>query len=174
MQLETKRLILRELDSSDFDALYEILSDIETMKHYPKPFDAERVRGWIEWNRDNYRTFGFGLWAVTLKGDGRLIGDCGVTIQTINGKIRPEIGYHIHKAYQNIGYATEAAQKCRDYIFENTPFNMIYSYMKYTNIGSYTVAIKNGMKLIEEYTDPINTISRAYAISREEWNSITK
>ena len=51
---------------------------------------------------------------------------------------------------------------------------MIYSYMKYTNIGSYTVAIKNGMKLIEEYTDPINTISRAYAISREEWNSITK
>lgn len=174
MQLETKRLILRELDSSDFDALYEILSDIETMKHYLKTFDAERVRGWIEWNRDNYRTFGFGLWAVTLKGDGRLIGDCGVTIQTINGKIRPEIGYHIHKAYQNIGYATEAAQKCRDYIFENTPFNMIYSYMKYTNIGSYTVAIKNGMKLIEEYTDPINTISRAYAISREEWNSITK
>ena len=46
MQLETKRLILRELDSSDFDALYEILSDIETMKHYPKPFCQLSSKKW--------------------------------------------------------------------------------------------------------------------------------
>lgn len=40
--------------------------------------------------------------------------------------------------------------------------------MKYTNVASYSVAIKNGMKLVEEYEDSVNTISKAYAITREE------
>lgn len=173
MQLETKRLILREMTKEDFAGLYEILSDAETMKHYPKPFDEEKVRGWIDWNQDNYRVFGLGLWAVTLKESGRLIGDCGLTMQTINGRIRPEIGYHIHKNEQGRGYASEAARACRDYIFKHTTFNTIYTYMKYTNVGSYTVALKNGMKLAEEYEDPVNTISKAYTITRQEWNNVS-
>lgn len=82
--------------------------------------------------------------------------------------VQPEIGYHINKNYQRRGYAIEAAQKVRDYVFENTPFNAIYSYMKYTNVGSYSVALKNGMKLVEEYEDPANTISKTYATTREE------
>lgn len=171
MQLETKRLILREYMFDDFDDLYEIVSDRETMKHYPKPFDEEKTRNWIQWNVENYSIFGFGLWAVVLKENGKMIGDCGVTMQTINGKIKPEIGYHIHKDYQNKGYATEAAKKCKEFIFENTTFNRIYSYMKYTNVASYSVAIKNGMKLVEEYEDSVNTISKAYAITREEWEA---
>lgn len=171
MQLETKRLILREYTFDDFDDLYEIVSDRETMKHYPKPFDEEKTRNWIQWNVENYSIFGFGLWAVVLKENGKMIGDCGVTMQTINGKIKPEIGYHIHKDYQNKGYATEAAKKCKEFIFEKTTFNRIYSYMKYTNVASYSVAIKNGMKLVEEYEDSVNTISKAYAITREEWEA---
>lgn len=169
LQLETQRLILREFTMGDFDALYEILSDGETMKHYPKPFDEEKVRYWIQWNLENYQVFGFGLWAVVLKESGEVIGDCGITMQTINGKIKPEIGYHIHKAHQGRGYATEAAARCMKFVFEETPFNAVYSYMKYTNVGSYTVAMKNGMRLVEEYEDPVNTISKAYAITRGEW-----
>ena len=37
MVIETNRLILREYTMDDFDALYEILSDAQTMQHYPKP-----------------------------------------------------------------------------------------------------------------------------------------
>ena len=53
--------------------------------------------------------------------------------------------------------------------FEKTPFNTVYTYMKYTNVGSYRVALKNGMKLVEEFEDPINTKTRVYAITRKEW-----
>ena len=66
MQLETERLILREYTKDDFNDLYEILSDEETMKHYPKPFDEKKVKDWIQWNICNYKTFGFGLWAAVL------------------------------------------------------------------------------------------------------------
>ncbi len=43
MELQTKRLILREYSRDDFNALYEIMSDAETMQHYPAPFDQART-----------------------------------------------------------------------------------------------------------------------------------
>lgn len=174
MQLETERLILREFTPQDYDALFLILSDPETMRHYPKPFAEAKVRSWIDWNLENYRVFGFGLWAVTLKDTGELIGDCGITMQNIGGKIKPEIGYHIRKDHWRKGYGSEAARRCRNWVFENTPFQMVYSYMKYTNIGSYSTALSNGMRLLEEFEDDVNTVTKVYGISRKEWESLCR
>ena len=170
--IETPRLLLRNYTLSDFDSLYEILSDPETMQHYPAPYDAEKTRNWITWNLDNYEKYGFGLWAVILKETGEFIGDCGITLQNIDGEILPEIGYHIHKKYWRRGFAKEAARAVRDWGFRNTGYNTFYSYMKYTNIGSWSTALANGMKKVKEYPDPKNTISYAYAITREEWEKL--
>ena len=172
MKMETKRLILRELTMDDFDSLHSILSDPQIMQYYPSPFDEEKTRNWIRRNIRRYTELGFGLWAVILKETGELIGDCGVTMQNIHGVIRPEIGYHIAKAWQKQGYASEAAACCRDYVFENTPFNYVYSYMKYTNIASYATAMKIGMHFVEEYDDPVNVRTKVYAMTREEWHQI--
>jgi len=56
-----------------------------------------------------------------------------------------------------------------EYVFSETDFPAVYSYMKYTNAPSYGAAVKNGMRFIEEYDDPVNTRTRVYAITREEW-----
>lgn len=172
--LETKRLILRQYCIDDFDALYEILSDKDTMRFYPEPFGEEKIRRWINWNIENYKIFGFGLWALQLKENRKFIGDCGITMQNINNVIKPEIGYHIHKAYQSMGYATEAAAACRDYIFTNTPFESIFSYMNKDNIASRRVAEKNGMTLCESFTDRLGEADVVYKITRCEWQSLTK
>ena len=74
-----------------------MLADSDIMRHYPYTFDERRVRGWISKNIERYRDFGFGLWAVVLKETGGMIGDCGITMQFINGRIKPEIGYHLHR-----------------------------------------------------------------------------
>ena len=174
MKIETERLILREYTPDDFDALYEIMSDPETMQHYPAPFDEARTRNWIDWNLDNYKKYGFGLWAVVLKETGEFIGDCGITIQNIDGEMLPEIGYHIHKKYWRRGFAKEAARAVRDWVFRNTEYDTVYSYMKYTNIGSYSTALANGMRKVKEYPDPKNTVSYAYAITRREWETLMK
>ena len=118
----------------DFDALYKVLADPAIMQHYPYAFDDARVKGWIARNIDRYRIFGFGLWAVCLRATGEMIGDCGLTMQLIGDQIKPEIGYHIRADHQRRGYAAEAAKAVRDWAFENTPFNILYSYMKHTNI----------------------------------------
>ena len=46
--------------------------------------------------------------------------------------------------------------------------------MKYTNIGSYSTAISNGMKKVKEYPDEKNVISYAYAITRREWEELKR
>ena len=50
--IEAERLILRNYTMNDFDALYEIVSDPETMQHYPALFDEEKNCGWIKRNRN--------------------------------------------------------------------------------------------------------------------------
>ncbi len=172
MITETKRLILREYNFEDFDTLYEILSDKETMEHYPKPYDEKAVRGWIQWNIENYDKYGFGLWAVVLKETGKMIGDCGITIQNIDGDLLPEIGYRIHKNYWRNGFGSEAARAVRDWAFENTEYDRLYSYMKYTNVASYSTASAIGMKKVKEYHDEINRVLYVYAITREDWKAL--
>ena len=108
------------------------------------------------------------------KETGEFFGDCGITLQNIDGQLFPEIGYHIHKKYWRRGFAKEAARGVRDWVFENTNYETIYSYMKYTNVVSYSTALANGMKKVKEYPDSKNEISYAYAITRGEWKELKK
>ena len=172
MVIKTERLYLREMTEHDFDELYKILADSENMKYYPYAFDECRVRNWIHRNIDRYQTLGFGLWAVCLKDTDEMIGDCGLTMQLVNGQIKPEIGYHIRSDKQRKGYAKEAASAVRDWTFNNTPFNIVYSYMKDTNVPSCKTAISWGCKQVDEFEDEVNEITKVFAISRDEWSKL--
>ena len=174
MIIETERLFLREMKESDFDALYKVLADSDIMQHYPYAFDENRVRNWIQRNIERYRIFGFGLWAVCLKETGEMIGDCGITLQLIDGQIKPEIGYHIRADKQRNGYAKEAAIAVRDWTFNNTPFQIVYSYMKYTNEPSVKTAISYGCKQVDEYKDDENELTKVFAISKDQWADLIR
>lgn len=174
MELGTSRLYLRKMNEEDFTSLYEVFGDKENMKYYPYIFDEGRVRNWIMRNIERYRVFGFGLWAVVHKETGKVISDCGITMQNINGFIVPEIGYHIHRQFQRKGYAKEASEKCRDWAFENTPFNLLYSYMKKANAASSATARAIGMTLVGDYIDAESEHTEIYAITRQEWQALRK
>lgn len=167
--IETKRLRLREYTPEDFAALKEILSDPVTMAHYPKPYDDAGVERWINWNLQNYKDYGFGLWAMELKETGEFIGDCGITMQNIDGVQLPEIGYHVHKNHWRKGYGSEAAKAVRDWAFTNRDFDCLYSYMTQSNVASWSTAAAAGMKRVKEYTDERYCEMYVYAITREEW-----
>lgn len=167
--LQTKRLFLREMVDSDFDSIYAILADPQTMMHYPRPYDSVGVHSWISRNRERYEKYGFGLWSVCLKENGEVIGDCGLTIQSIDGEDLPEIGYHIRKDMQRLGYAKEACIAVRNWAFENTTYNALYSYMKHTNLASERTAVSYGARLVKTYADPVNEYTKVYCLRREDW-----
>lgn len=149
--IETKQLFLRALQPSDKESLKEVLSDEQSMKYYPHPFSDQEVERWIEWNRRNYEVYQHGLWAVVLKGSDRVIGDCGITMQLIEGEEVPEIGFHIVGSCCNLGYATEAAIACREYAFHTLGYPQVFSYMAAQNIPSQRVAQKMGMHVYKHF-----------------------
>jgi [ribosomal protein S5]-alanine N-acetyltransferase len=153
--LETPRLRLREFVPEDADALALILSDAETMRYYPVLFDRAGVEEWIARNRRRYAANGHGLWAMILKptllnSNEELIGDCGVTLQPVDGADELEVGYHLRRDHWGHGYATEAAQACRDRAFVNRNVEHVISLIRPENMPSRRVAERNGMTLWKE------------------------
>ena len=138
--LETERLILRELTEEDIPLLTPIMSDGETMQYYPMTFDAPYIRKWLANSMGSYRKNGFGRWGVIIKETGTFIGDAGITYHMLDGEELPELGYRLCRAYWRQGYGSEAARAIRDWAFRNTAYDTVYSYMKYTNVGSYSTA----------------------------------
>jgi len=147
--LETSRLILREFRSHDADALALVLSDSETMRFYTAPYDRIGVEEWISRNVRRYAKDGHGLWAMTLKSSGELIGDCGLTVQEVEGVEETEVGY-VRRDLWGQEFATEAAMACRDYGFARLPVERIISLIRPENLASRRVAEKNGMTVWKE------------------------
>jgi ribosomal-protein-alanine N-acetyltransferase len=168
--LETPRLILREFVPEDADALARVISDPETMRYYPAPYDPAGVEEWILRNRRRYAADGYGLWAIDLKATGEMIGDCGITRQAVDGESLPEIGYHLRRDLWGQGLATEAAQACRDYGFTRFKAVFLISLIRPENVPSCRVAERNGMTVWKE-TLHQGLRHYVYRIQREQWAS---
>jgi RimJ/RimL family protein N-acetyltransferase len=152
MIIETARLCLREMTTSDYDALAAILQDDETMYAYNGAFSAAETQEWFDKMQSRYRSDGFGLWAVVPKEGGVMIGQVGITWQNVGERRVPEIGYLLNRAYWGRGYATEAALACKRYAFGELGFDEVFSIVRDTNIASMNVAIRCGMVVRERFT----------------------
>lgn len=152
MILETERLYFREMNQSDFTSLCKILQDEKTMYAYEGAFSNIEVQEWLDNQIARYQKWGFGLWAVILKGTDEMIGQCGLTMQPWKESEVLEIGYLFRRQYWHKGYATEAAKACKKYAFDILKSKDVCSIIRDTNIPSQNVAIRNGMTMVDSHT----------------------
>ena len=128
------------------------LDDVEAVLSAPDPArpdhrsrtraDAER---WIAWTQQNYADHGYGLWVVETH-DGEFVGDCGLTIQDIEGEPFVEVGYHVHLALRGQGLATEAAMSVREAARAGGVTHLV-AIIRPENLPSQRVAQKIGLRL---------------------------
>jgi len=142
--LETARLALRPLVADDIDPLHRVLSDVRSMRFYPRPFDRDDTRGWVDRIRERYAADGFGLLAVVEKPTGDVIGDCGPMIMDVDGSRFVELAWHIRPDRQRQGFASEAGAVCRDHAWEAVPTDRLISLIRPENVPSWSVARKLG------------------------------
>jgi [ribosomal protein S5]-alanine N-acetyltransferase len=150
--LETERLLLRPFVEEDLEPLHEILGDAETMRFYPAPFTLQDTARWIERNQRRYVDDGFGLWVVLERSTGAFLGDCGLTIQPVDGEPLVEVGWHVRRDRWGEGIAPEAGAGCRDWAFEHLDAERIISLIRPENVQSRRVAEKLGMMVWREIT----------------------
>jgi [ribosomal protein S5]-alanine N-acetyltransferase len=147
--IETARLRLRPFapDLSDVDAMFQVLGDAVSMRWYPHPFDRDEARRWVERWLERYATGEVGLLAIEDRGTGRVLGDCGPSIQDVDGEPMVELGWHVLRSRQREGIATEAGEACRDWVFANVDTPFLISLIRPENVASRRVAEKLGFEI---------------------------
>jgi RimJ/RimL family protein N-acetyltransferase len=131
------------MTDNDLDSMVALLGDPEVMTFYTSPKSREETQGWINWNKNNYAQYGFGLWIIETL-DGEFVGDCGLTWQQVDGERALEVGYHVRRDLQGYGYATEAASACREYAAQLGQPNLV-AIIHPENVPSQRVAEKIGL-----------------------------
>jgi RimJ/RimL family protein N-acetyltransferase len=108
---------------------------------------------------------------MDLKSTGEMIGDCGITLQDVDGESMREIGYHLRRDVWGQGFATEAARACRDYGFAKLNAEALVSLIRPENLLSRRVAERNGMTGWKE-TIHAGLPHLVYRVLRSDWNSL--
>ncbi len=146
--LETKRLILKFLDSSDLENLIALRADPDVMKYIGdgSVHTAEQVKKFLLTDAIPYQEkHGTGFFAVFEKEFGHFIGQAGLFHMGFYDK-QPdiELAYRLHKKYWGRGYATELAKALIHWGFEHLDIPKIVAGAELENIASQKVLIKAG------------------------------
>ena len=166
------RLSFRLLEPKDFDTwtplfLAENAAFFLGLDTTKTPLELTTL--WFEKVFHRYENDLGGMNVLIDTSTGALVGQCGLLIQTIEEIERLEIGYSILPQYWNQGYASEAAQKCRDYCFEQNFWEAIISIVHPDNIGSARVAQKNGMSIEKRLASYKGMPVDIFRIDKAEW-----
>ena len=143
------RLLYRKLTDSDFEDWLPFYNDPRSTQYWdglPKD-PVEACKAQFERVFERYQNDLGGMNALILKESGKLIGICGLLVQTVDNVQELEIGYSVLPNYWLKGLASEAARKCKAFAFENNFSDSLISIIHVDNIPSQKVAINNGMYL---------------------------
>lgn len=141
----TARLLFRRMTDDDIESMCQLLGDPDVMRHYPHPKSRAEVQRWIDWTKNNYDEHGFGLWVIEERSTGDFVGDCGLTMQTVDGEQVLEVGYHVLPKHQGKGFATEAARACVAYGLDALGTGEVTAIIVPENTASRRVAEHLGM-----------------------------
>lgn len=145
----TQRLLFRKLLKTDFGAWLPFHQDKRSSQFWeglPKN-PEEACTQQFDRTFERYKKGLGGMNALILKSNGKLIGLCGLLVQTVDGQRELEIGYSILPEYWKQGYASEAALTCKNFAFTHGLANSLISIIQVDNIPSQKVAKQMGMEL---------------------------
>ncbi len=149
MQLETKRLVLREFVKDDWQAVLAYQSDPLYLRYNDwterTPEAVQEFIGMFLNHQQQEPRTKFQL-AVVLKSNNQLIGNCGVRMEKAHAH-EADIGYELSPKHWNQGYATQATHAIVDFGFSHFGVNRIWANCVADNVGSAHVLEKLGMKL---------------------------
>lgn len=144
--LETERLVLRPFDVADAPRVQVLAGDFaiaDTTLNVPHPYKDGMAEAWISTHADRYESGKDVTFAITLKGEGTLIGAIGLALE--RRFERAELGYWIGVPFWRQGYCTEAGRVVVDFGFSVLGLHKICAHHLTRNPASGRVMQKIGM-----------------------------
>ena len=145
-ELETDRLIIREWDEDDREALSAIASDPEVMRYIVTgaAWTPKRVEKFIARQAGNARELGYCLGATVNKVSGEIIGLAG--LQPLGATEDVEIAWWLAREQWGRGLATEAGLALMRFAFDRRGLTRVVAITHPDNRASIVVMEKLGMR----------------------------
>ena len=146
--LETKRLILKKTELSDFDRLMALRSDPDVMKYLGDGtvHTEDQVRKFLSMAIPYQEKHGIGFCTVFEKESGDFIGQAGLFhIGYHDEQPDIEIAYRLHKKFWEKGYATELTKALIQWGFQNLTVDKLIAATDPENSASQNVLKKAGL-----------------------------
>ncbi len=175
--LLTARLKLRPYTPADADDLVRVADDWEVARNLgnlPHPFTRVEAVRWLARQQERFARQEKIVLAVTLKGEGTLLGNVGLTLRLPDEAA--ELGFWLGKPYWGQGYMTEAVRAVMDYAFRELKLHSVHAVHCRSNPASGHVMQKLGMKpdgVRRDYFKRDGAYDDAvlYSILRPEWEA---
>lgn len=153
-QIETPRLIIRELELQDEAGMYEMDSDPEVHRFLGNNFykSTAESRANIDIVRQQYLDNGIGRWAVIEKESGEFVGWTGFKLmrEKVNGHINHyDFGYRQKRKMWRKGYGFEAGAAALNYGLEKLGLKEVYAMTQVGNVASRGLLEKLGFRFVE-------------------------
>lgn len=142
-EIETERLLLRELLPEDAPTVYRLFADPQVTRYYDLEIytDVGQAEELIEFFDESFELERAIRWGIERKSDGALLGTCGyVWLRTYRG----EIGYELHSDYWRQGYMAEALDAILDFGFTELTLNRIEALVMVENEASTALLTRLG------------------------------
>lgn len=166
--IETERLTLRMLNADDLDVAFVLFNDGDVQK-YLSPSNR-RTRQQLKITLKNltlrWKERGFGIWCVCEKDSKKMIGYSG--FQYLDKTPQVEILFGFLKDYWGKGFATEAANACLRFGFEEVQFEKLCAVTHSENLASRCVLEKIGMAF-DKKSEHYQIDSITFTVSRDEY-----
>lgn len=139
---DTARLRFRLVREEDHVAVAAIYADGQARRFLPDMGHREGIQSFIDRQLRRYEQFGYGIWLLEAKDDGRIVGDAGLSWQETDLGDVLEVGYGLCKSERGHGFAGEAASACLRFGFRVLGAARIASLVDEQNLASRRVAAK--------------------------------
>lgn len=142
--IETERLLLREFILDDAEKFHQLNLNPNVIKYTGNTAfkSIDEAKSFLE-NYNDYKTNGYGRWAVINKNDNEFLGWCGLKYNELENET--DIGFRFFEEEWNKGYATESATACLKYGFDVLKLNTIIGRAMKENTASIKVLEKIGL-----------------------------
>ena len=142
--LESERLVLRQITPDDVNEIFALRSNPETMKYIPRPLvtTIDQAMEHIKMIQDKIVSSEGINWAITEKVNPKMIGIIG-HYRIRWEHFRSEIGYMLLPEYHGKGIITEAIQLMVRFGFDDMKMRSLEAIIDPANLASAKVLEKN-------------------------------
>ena len=148
----TARLVGEPLEEHHLPEIIRMHRDARVMATLGGLRDDEASRAYLDFNLAHWRRYGFGLWIVRDREDGRVAGRAVIRHLDVERADEVEVGYGFYPEWWGRGLATEVAKELVRTGLEVLQLPALVAITQPTNLASRHVLEKSGLSFQRDVT----------------------